>query len=59
MKIYNAVVYSGSIFWLPVYFSRAAGEPMEEEPALWSTKSSQIFPVRDIIVYLSPPPPHP
>lgn len=56
MKIYNVIVYSCAVFWLPVYFYRAAGEPMEEEPALWSAKSSLIFPVGDIIVY---PPKHP
>lgn len=63
MKIYNVIVYSYAEFWLPVYFYRIAGEPMEEEPALWSAKTPSlppIFPVCDIIVYpRHPPPQHP
>lgn len=64
MKIYNVIVYSYAVFWLPVYFYRIAGEPMEEEPALWSAKSPTlppflIFPVCDIIVYPPPQPQHP
>lgn len=59
MKVYNAIVYSCAVFWLPVYFYRTAGEPMEEEPALWSAKSPPIFPVCDIIVYPLTPTPAP